>query len=457
MSERRGLQSELQWRLMLPVLGIVLLSALLCWMGSLFIVNRLFDGWLLDATRSLAAQVRFERDGAVLTLTPQAQAMLAHDVVELTSFEVRQGDRVVTGHPDIPLSGPNLWRYGATARAYDGVLDGLPVRVASVMLTEPGQPDTLVLVSETLGKRAEAHHDLVLIVAPVGLLVIAAAFVIGLGVRHTLRPLEQIAARWNESSSRSLAPIPSADVPDELMPFATALNGLLQRVRDLLERERQFAATAAHQLRTPLTGLQLGLSRAAEAEDIESARAIIAGLGGATQRISRLIQQILALSRLDPEVRSSIDFGRVDLHALAIEVGEAYADVAFRKNVALELETAATAGPVFVRGHHDLLSEALGNILDNAIRYTPQGGRVVLALDAARPSLSIDDSGPGLASDERDRVFDRYVRGRHSDGAGSGLGLAIAKEIAELHGAELRAEAGTLGGARFVLRFRNKR
>jgi len=451
----RGLRAQLQLRLMLPILGIVLLSALLSWIGAQFMVNRVFDGWLLDATRSLAGQVQFDSGGrASLTLTPQARTMLLYDVVDTTSFEVLQGTHVIAGSMGIPQGGASLWRYGTSARAYDGVFDGHAVRVASVTLPAPGQPDALVLVCETLAKRTEAHRDLVLIVAPVVLLVVVAAFSIGLAVRRTLRPLELMASRWNASSNTSLNPIPTVDVPPELMPFANALNGLLQRVRDLLERERQFAATAAHQLRTPLTGLQLGLSRAAEAEDVGSVRAILAELGSATQRISRMIQQTLALSRLDPELQRAVDFGRVDLAALAREVGESYAELAYRKSIVLELEGADDAPGCEVRGDHDLLGEALGNILDNAIRYTPPHGRVVIELDIRAPSLSIADSGPGLAAEDRSRIFERYVRGRHSDGSGSGLGLAIAKEIATLHGAQLHAEASPLGGARFVLRLR---
>ncbi|MBV8379753.1 MAG: sensor histidine kinase [Paucibacter sp.] len=457
MNSRSGLQSQLQLQLMLPILGIVLASSLLSWVGAQFMVNSVFDGWLLDAARSLATQVGFDAGRASLVLSPQARAMLVYDVVDTTSYEVIQDARLVVGTAGIPTSGSGLWRYGVTARAYDGVFNGQPVRVASVTLRAPGQADTLVLVCETLHKREEAHRNLVLIVAPVVLLVIVAAFAIGRAVRRTLRPLELIAADWNESSNTSLKAIPTTGVPSELMPFANALNGLLQRVRDLLERERQFAATAAHQLRTPLTGIQLGLSRAAQAEDVGTVRAILAELGGATQRISRLIQQILALSRLDPELQRSVDFGKVDLAALAREIGESYADAAFRKGISLELEMAdadPSSPACIVNGDRELLSEALGNILDNAIRYTPPQGRVIIELDTRAVTLSIHDSGPGIAPDDQERIFERYVRGRHSDGAGSGLGLAIAREIAALHGAQLDAEASPLGGARFVLRLR---
>ena len=290
-----------------------------------------------------------------------------------------------------------------------------------------------------------------LIFAPFGLLVLVAALVIGLAVRSTLHPLERIAARWNERSHASLEPIPTQDVPHELRPFAVALNGVLARVRDMLERERQFAATAAHQLRTPLAGLQLGLARAAEAPDLAAARGVLSELGQATQRTARLVQQLLALSRLDPELRARLDLADVDLVALAHDVGETYLDAAQQKKIDMEL--ACTDAKVLVRAQRDLLNEALGNLIDNAIRYTPTGGRVVISVRDRPASLCVADSGPGIAADERDRVFDRFVRGRTAPGDGTGLGLAIVKEIAALHEARLSLDESPLGGARLTLRF----
>jgi len=454
-SKSKWLQRELQSRLMFPVLGIVLLSTLLCGYGAQFIVNRVFDGRLMDAAESVAQQVKAEHGLAHLELTPQARAMLLYDAVDTTSFEVIQGRRVVAGMSGIAESGSNNWTYGDHARVYDGSYLGQPVRIVNITLTSPEAADTHVLLAETLIKRHRARRGLILITVPVGLLVLAAAFAIGQTVRRTIQPIERMAARWNESSATSLNAIPVNDVPRELLPFAAALNKLLERVRYLLERERQFASTAAHQLRTPLAGLQLGLARAAQAQDVESMRGVLAELGATTQRTSRLIQQILALSRLDPEVRGSMETGRVDLVQLTQELGESYADMAFAKQISLELELGhgTRREQLTVRGHHDLLTEALGNILDNAIRYTPERGRVLVSLEVPGPTVRILDSGPGLDQGEEERVFERFVRGRRGGGDGSGLGLAIAREIATLHGASLVAEPSAMGGACFVLRF----
>ena len=199
-------------------------------------------------------------------------------------------------------------------------------------------------MAETQVKRQRSAQELLAVIWPMAALVSAAALAIVLAVRRTVRPLEVIAARWKERSHTSLEAIDDGDVPRELMPFTSALNDLLARIREMLARERQFAATAAHQLRTPLTGLQLGLSRAAEAPDIATARAVMGQLSRETQRTARLVQQLLALGRLDPEVRGNLDFRSHDLAALAQDVGAAHADHALAKSIDLELVAPSHGG-----------------------------------------------------------------------------------------------------------------
>ncbi len=280
-------------------------------------------------------------------------------------------------------------------------------------------------------------------------LVLIAAVATVLAVRRTIRPLEQIAARWNEQSHASLRTISDDDVPRELRPFTAALNDLLRRIREMLARERQFAATAAHQLRTPLAGIQLGLSRAAEARDILEARTVIGELSRSTQRTARLIQQLLALGSLDPETRSDLTFRNEDLAALAQDVGAALAENALAKAIELEL----FAVPVFASVIPELLAEALGNLLENAIHYTPPGGKVVVEVTQSPLVIRVSDSGPGISEEERAAVFERFVRGRLASGDGSGLGLAIVRDIALLHGASVVLETSPLGGLSATLDF----
>lgn len=414
-------------------------------------VDRVFDHWLLDSAHALAAQVRDADGTARVDLSASAAALLAFDEVDRTWFDVIQGGRLLVGTDRIPDAGARQTTY-ANGRAFDAWFDGQRVRVAAFVVCETCAAPVSVHVAETTRKRDSARADVLWMVLPLIVLLIAATITIVAALRRTLLPLERMAAVWNEQSSRSLEPIGTAGVPRELVPFAAALNQLLGRIRAMLARERRFAATAAHQLRTPLTGLQLGLARAAEAPDIDAARAVIAELNRATQRTARLIQQLLAIGSLDPEARGELTFVRTDLVGLARDVGSAYLDAALNRSIDLELSEPPAA--VLASVNADLIGEALGNLVDNALRHTPHGGRVVIEFGTgAAPSISVSDSGPGFDPVVRANIFERFVHGRPSSGEGSGLGLSIVHDIARLHGATVACERSALGGARVTLTF----
>ena len=444
------LKRDLILRLMLPLLIIVAATAALGAYTAQRLAYRVFDRWLLDAARSVASQVRFDHGQAALDLPPIAQAILLFDDNDRTYFSVTQGERLLAGRKGIPRSGTGevIYRRG---HAYEAQFDRQPVRIARVDLDEVGTEPVTVMVAETQVKRQQSAQELAVVVWLMVALVIAAALAIVLAVRRTVRPLETIAARWNERSHASLEPIGDEDVPRELLPFTTALNDLLARIRQMLARERQFAATAAHQLRTPLAGLQLGLARAAAASDIEEARMVIGELSHSTRRTARLVQQLLALGQLDPEAIGDLEFRNRDLVALAQDVGAAHADQALAKGVDLEL--LAASRPVLAKMIPDLIAEALGNLIDNAIRYTPAGGSVAIEVLASPVLVRVSDSGPGIDDDERTTVFERFVRGRSAAGEGSGLGLSIVRDIATLHGATVTLDESPRRGTSVAITF----
>lgn len=446
----KGLKRDLLLWLMLPLLGILAVTGALGTYTAHRLTDRVFDRWLLDSARSVAALVHFERGVALLELPAIAESVLLYDDIDRTYFSVMQGSRLLTGSAGIPLAGENDAIY-PKGSAYEGIFDGKSVRIARVDIKNGSTQGATILVAETRVKRQRSEQELAAMLWPLALLALVMASAIILVVRRTVRPLEVIAARWNVRSHASLQPIGADDVPRELMPFATALNDLLGRIREMLDRERQFAAIAAHQLRTPLTGLQLGLARAAEAPDISTAREAIQELSHTTQRTARLVQQLLGLGRLDPETRGDVDFHSADVVALAQDVGAAHADQAFAKRIDLELISERESVPVVMQP--ELMSEALGNLIDNAIRYTPSGGRIMVEVLTEPTRIRVSDSGPGIAEEERERVFERFVRGRVATGDGSGLGLAIVRDIAALHGASVTLTDSAWGGTRATIAF----
>ena len=451
MSRRHhGLGRRLQFRLMLPLLMAVGVTAAVGIFTARDLTDGVFDRWLLDAAQSLAHQVRFADHQALIDLPPAAQAILAYDEVDRTSFSVSQQGRHLTGQPGIATHGSRESQYRA-GRAFDTNFGGTAVRVAAVEVEGDGGDRAIVLVAETTVKRERTQHRIALLLLPMGLLLGATALTIRLAVFSTVKPLETIARRWDEQSHASLERIDSEDMPRELLPFATALNDLLLRIRGMLARERQFAATAAHQLRTPLTGLQLGLARAAAAPNLSSTREVLRELQHSTLRTARLVQQLLMFGRLDPESGGELNRVPTDLVELARDVGSLFTDVALGKSIDLEL--IAPPASVEISVQPDLVAEALINLLDNALNHAPLGGRVIVRVTPDPPTVRVDDSGAGVNESERQTIFERFSRGRQARGEGSGLGLAIARDIAALHGAELTVSHAAIGGASFQLVF----
>lgn len=454
MSNRpQGLRNRLLLRLMLPLLLAVAVTAAVGIFAARSLTDGVFDRWLLDAAQSLAQQVRFVNHQAQIDLPQPAQAILSYDDSDRISFSVSQGASHLIGQQGIATHGLRESRYRA-GRAFDANFGGRPVRVAAVDIDDRNGDTATVLVAETTNKRERAQHRIALMLLPMGLLLGAAALAIQIAVTGTVKPLEIIARRWDERSHTSLEPIDAEGVPRELMPFATALNDLLLRIRGMLARERQFAATAAHQLRTPLTGLQLGLARAAVAPDLASTRDVLRDLEQSTLRAARLVQQLLMFGRLDPESRAEMDKTPTDLVELARDVGATFTDIALAKSIDLEL--IAPQSPVRIDVQADLVAEALANLLDNAFHHTPVGGYVTVHVTADPPALRVDDSGAGVPENEYQAIFERFTRGRDARATGSGLGLAIARDIAVLHGAVLSVARATLGGASFQLVFTPK-
>jgi len=446
----KHLRRQLLVRLMPPLLAIVATTGAIGYYSAGHFVDRVFDHWLLDDASALAQQVRAEHGEIKLDLPSAAEAVISYDATDTTYYIVDAKERHVGGNAGIPTHGRHTANY-AEGIAYDAKLEGRKVRVAAVRVTLADASPVTVRVAETVIKRERARGELLWMLVPAVVLLFAAALSIDYAVRRTTRLLENIAVRWNASSQASLSPIAADDVPLELAPVAAALNDLLARIRALLARERDFVANAAHQLRTPLTALRLGLARAAKAPDLASARATLGELDAATERTTRLIQQLLALGRIDPEARASLEFVVTDLVSLAREVGEAHIDTALAKGIDLELH--APPAPLIVEVHPELFSEALSNLIDNALRYTPRGGKVVIDFEQDSPGIRVADSGPGIPIDEREQVFERFARGRNAAGHGAGLGLAIVREIATLHRAEVAISTSEWGGAQVRICF----
>jgi signal transduction histidine kinase len=316
--------------------------------------------------------------------------------------------RALLGFADIAV-GSQTWRTFSVAT---------PSRV--IQVAQPRQ------VRRALAARAAWRGVLPMLLAAPVMLLLA-----GWLVARALQPLRRVADEVRHRDAQSLAPLPGAVLPDEVAPLVKALNTLLARLQHALDTQRAFVADAAHELRSPLTALRLQLQVQARARDEATRSEATQGLAASIERASRVVEQLLAL------------------------VLEALADVralAGQRGSSIELVDGA---PVSVQGERVALALLVRNLADNALRYSPPGARVelrVLEEDGAA-LLQVDDAGPGIPAEDRERVFDRFYRRASGDETGSGLGLAIVRSIAERHRAAVTLGDSALGGLRVSVRF----
>jgi two-component system OmpR family sensor kinase len=256
-----------------------------------------------------------------------------------------------------------------------------------------------------------------------------------------LAPLDRMSRAVAKRRPDAMAPL-TGRVPEELRPLATSLNALLARLDDALSVQRRFTADAAHELRTPLAALKLQVGLARRAHDDAQRTAALGELEAGVDRAAHLVDQLLTMARLEPDSPDRRNEA-VDLAALAKDAIVARATIADDSRIDLGLTGAASA---LVRGDSAMLAMLIGNLLDNALRYTPAGGRIDVAIDDASDGarLSVIDTGPGIAPADRERVFERFHRAG-AQGAGSGLGLSIVRRIANAHGAAVALGQGADG------------
>jgi signal transduction histidine kinase len=335
-----------------------------------------------------------------------------------------------------------------------------PAREGFRNVTVQGEPwrsftlplaDKTIQVAAPLSLREDRASTMALrILAPLLASIPLFGVLIWVLVGRELKPLERIAAAIRRRAPGSLAPLPEAGVPDEARPMVTELNGLLQRLAEAMDAQRRFVGDAAHELRSPLTALQLQIGLVSRAEDPAARREALEALDAGVRRATRLVEQLLTLERLGAEARPPA--ARV---ALAEIVGETVAELeplAEAKRVQLRL---GEMGAVGVTGHEAALRTLVRCLGDNAVRYTPPNGEVSFAVrsEQSRALLEVSDSGPGIPAAERPRVFDRFYRVPGSSAEGSGLGLSIAKRIADAHGATIELGDAPGGGLRVCVRF----
>lgn len=312
------------------------------------------------------------------------------------------------------------------------------------------QADRIIQVAQPEAVRHDAAVETAsqMIVPLAALLVLIGAWML-VALRRGLRPLRVATGDLAQRSARSLDPLDLRAVPRELLPLVHAINDLLARLSAAFAQQRDFVADAAHELRTPVTALQLQLQWLERSTDPAERAQAMQELAAGIARTARLIRQLLDLSRAATDADAGLAFERVplELGALARSTVARCAADAERRRIDLGADARSAA---WVRGDALQLEILLGNLVENALRYTPAGGviDVVTGMLDGAPTLRVIDNGPGVAEADRARVFDRFYRSPEAiarDASGSGLGLAIVKAIADKHDAQVTLHEGSAG------------
>lgn len=462
MMQRRA--ASLRSTLLIPLLWLWLVPAVVAtlsafWLAGLAAQNA-FDRVLKDDALALAAEIRWEAGGPVFRLDPSGAASLVFDSMAPSRFTVRTAaGRVLVGNASLNLP-PRTDRTGADGAVfYESQTPWGPLRTVALRVTAPHDADVVwVIVGEAESKRAGISRELAsaifLPAAGVGFVLVPLLF---FGIGRGLAPARELVAAVTSRGIDDLSPLPVGDAPQELRGLVERLNELFARLSEAIAHERRFIADAAHQLRTPAAGIKLlaedlmqGYQRAPHSPPDGE---VLAELHAAAVRTSDLVRQLLLLARAERDP-SMIERAPLDLAALARQVVANWAQspAAQGRDLGPDADLAGQS-TCWVESNATLIEEALGNLVDNALRYGGSTIRVGLQAGTQSLTVSVTDNGPALDPAVQTHLFEPFWRGPASPAGGSGLGLAIAQRTIRSLGGELSFEgrSGTPGNS-FLIR-----
>lgn len=453
----RSIRKDLLIWLLVPLSSLCVLCTAVAYLLASSFATGAYDKNLINTADSVAARIKSGPNGKfVVDLPPAALAVLRHThsddklyyQVLTPNLDWLAGDPLPTTRTQLDSNIPQL-RYVK--------FNGDILRLARIRIPLPYPPHEIVLVqaAETLKGRTDLTHQILIsILIPQLLLLIFGAIAVSFGVRKGLVPLAGLTSAVMDRSPVDLRPLDQTIAPVEAQPLAIAINDLLERLREDLETQRRFVANAAHQLRTPLAGIKTYVEIMQRAQgQSESTRNLLAQLDRGIDRMSHLVTRLLALAKAEPH--AIFNFCPVDLNTIASEATSDLINQALERHIELEFEPASERA--MIDGDAANLKELVANLVENAILYSASGGRVCVSVTRDDGiALVVEDDGPGIPVEERERVFERFYRVLGSDVEGSGLGLAIVKEIATAHEATATLETGAGGkGTKAIVRFRS--
>ncbi len=450
----RSLRSYLMQRLLISLYLLWLVSTVVGYFATINYANQPYDMVLLQRAKAIAAQLELGSGHEKFDVMPPLPDGTELGMPDSVVFTVTDSEgRKLAGNGDTlrPLS----YRRGRPGPLFsNGEREGEKTRMVSLIYSSHGNTLQLHVAETTQQRQALIRGILANIVIPQILLTLIALAVVWYGLKQSLRPLERLRSEVINRQRDDLSPIDGDKAPTEVRPLIDAVNDLLERLKQVMAAQQRFVADAAHQLRTPFAGLKMQAELALRSDDPARKQHALEHILASSTHGTRLVNQLLALARNEPGGQSNDAFTDINLVQLAREITAHWVLVALEKNIDLGYEGAAET--LTIQGDTSGLTEMLNNLIDNAIRYTPAGGHITVSVNgtAQGAELSVEDNGPGIEPQHRERVFERFYRVLGSGQSGSGIGLAIVAEVAKRHTAPLTLESGNNGiGTRFNILF----
>jgi two-component system, OmpR family, sensor histidine kinase TctE len=449
-----SLRRRLIIALAVPLAIILAASSLLDFRLARETSDSAHDQALADTVFDIESHLRShsEPESPEFDLTAESEAMLRSNAPDKVYFSIRDSSgRILSGDDDIPP-----FEIPKTNGVFfeDGVHRGEAVRIALHRFSLPGS-ELLITVMETTEKRKESRgRILTAMLLPTLAVIVATLLAVRFGVRRGLVPLEEVEKAIASRSPNDLREIDLDTAPREIQPMLRRLNELFSLLREASAVQNRFIADAAHQLRTPLAGLQTQFDLAVNEGAFKNNNSRLENIEDGMLRIGRLLGQLLSYARAEATASLADEPTSVSLDRIAEKSASIFLDAALEKGIDLGFDIA----PATTIGIPWLLQEALANLIDNAIRYTPRGGIITVRCGetAEMAFLEVEDNGPGIANEHLGQIFERFYRIPGSPSNGCGLGLPIVKEIASLHDAVIHVMRSSDRGLRVRLEFPRK-
>ncbi len=454
-AHRTSLKRRLALMLVAPLIALGLLFLSQVQSSAKLSSDRIYDRVLLGSALAISERIIVgEENKLEVDLPYVALEMLASAAQDRVYYRVEGSGTSITGYGDLPEPALKKALLPGQPFYYDSSFRGANVRVVALGGAATGSQASVpftVFVAETTQARQQLVRETVIASGRrIATTILAAVIIVWLGISWGLRPLGLLQEALARRTANDLRPIVHP-VPREVSPLVEEVNQLMGRLNGALKATRTFTGNASHQLRTPLAVVKVNLEIANREIDTSKIQQAVSAAHRATSECQRLVEGLLLLAQLDGKEFDIRRAPLIDLNETAKTVAQELVPRAVKQSHELEFE--APEHPLLIRAEAALVSEAIKNLIENAILYCPRGSRIVVqvALCGNAPAVSVADNGPGIAADDYALAIERFAKLNGT--SGTGLGLAITREIMLYHDAKLRLSKSQFGGLKAQLEF----